>query len=114
MTASVEKIIQTFNAARRAADLGEEVAPREEMVEQIIASIREVGATLGNPTLNTTQSEELNQVTRLGKENSDKLVDHASQLSSMETKCNSIQNTMVRISTSINQIESAVSKLQES
>ena len=108
------KIIQTFNAARRAADLGEEVAPREEMVEQIIASIREVGATLGNPTLNTTQSEELNQVTRLGKENSDKSVDHASQLSSMETKCNSIQNTMVRISTSINQIESAVSKLQES
>ena len=113
MTASVEKIIQSFNAARRAADLGEEAPPREELVEQIIASIREVGATLGNPTLNTTQSEELVQVTRVGKENSDKLVDHASQLSSMETKCNAIQNTMVRISNSINQIESAVSKVQE-
>ena len=113
MTASVEKIIQSFNAARRAAELGEEAPPRGEVVDQIIASIREVGATLGNPTPNTSQSEELAQVTRVGKENSDKLVDHASQLSSMETKCSAIQNTMVRISNSINQIESAVSKLQE-
>ena len=113
MTASVERIIRSFKAARSAADRGEKVSMRDEVVEQIIASIRTVGATIGVNPSETNQREKLNQLTKVGKDNSDKLDNHTSQLSTLEAKINSIQASIMKISDNLNQTETAVSKIQE-
>ena len=113
MTASVERIIRSFNAARSAADRGEEVSARDEVVDQIIASIRTAGATIGVDPSEINYREEVNQLLQAGKDTSDKLETHTSQLSVLEAKINSIQASIRKISDSLNQAETAVSKLQE-
>jgi len=113
MSASVERIISSFNAARRAADEGEMVSERHEVVEQIIASIRTAGASLSTDPLEDSQREELNRITQVGKDNSDKLDNHTSQLSVLEAKVNSIQASITKISECLNKTETAVSRIQE-
>ena len=50
LTASVERIISSFNSARRAAEAGEVTEDRENMIDQIIQSIHEVGNSLAPHT----------------------------------------------------------------
>ena len=113
MTASVERIIRSFNAARSAAEQGEEVNTRDEVVDQIIASIRSAGATIGVDPSESSHREEIKQVIQVAKDNSDKLETHTSQLSALEAKFSSIQASIKKISDSVSQAEAAVSKLKE-
>ena len=64
MTVSVERIITSFNSARRAAETGELTKDREDMIDQIIQSIHEVGNSLASHTSrgeSQTGSEGLDQ-----------------------------------------------------
>ena len=111
MTASVEKIIASFRGARRAAESGELSDDREDMIEQIVSSIQEVGNTL----VTRRDSDNRSKVEGLEiryKQVEDQLGNHSTKLSNIETLCGSIQDSVERMKINISEIESTVSQVK--
>ena len=112
LTASVERIITSFNSARRAAETGEVTNDREDMIDQIIQSIHEVGSSL-QPRISRQESQmDSEGLDQRYKNLEDQLGNHSTQLSNIEMRYISIQAKLESMRTNLTEVEGSISQVQ--
>jgi len=112
LTASVERIISSFNSARRAAETGEVTEDRENMIDQIIQSIHEVGNSIAPHTSRGEKQIGSEGVDQRYKSLEDQLGNHSIQLSNIETMYVSIQAKLESMRTNLTEVEGSISQVQ--
>ena len=112
LTASVERIISSFNSARRAAETGEVTEDRENMIDQIIQSIHEVGNSIAPHTSRGENQIGSEGVDKRYKSLEDQLGNHSIQLSNIEIRYVSIQAKLESMRTNLTEVEGSISQVQ--